>query len=193
MQTWCGTELYTLPSPPPTSPYLLPPQLDFAFTNADVVHTLLSVIYTLPFPPHIPLPPPTYPLAPQLDFAFTDADVVQEGTLFSIIGRRIPTKRGSVLKEKAVARAAENFAVIVPEKHFEEGLIDGEVPVEIEQEHWLDIAEEIDDLFLGDAEVWRRPTSGTAGPLGGEFPLVTENGHFVLDVIFTTPIADMSE
>ncbi|CAI5984930.1 unnamed protein product [Closterium sp. NIES-65] len=61
------------------------------------------------------------------------------------------------------------------------------------KEHWLDIAEEIDDLFLGDAEVWRRPTSGTAGPLGGEFPLVTENGHFVLDVIFTTPIADMSE
>ncbi|CAI7856973.1 unnamed protein product, partial [Closterium sp. NIES-53] len=130
---------------------------------------------------------------PKLDFAFTDADVVQEGTLFSIIGRRIPTKRGSVLKEKAVARAAETFAVIVPEKHFEEGLIDGEVPVEIEQEHWLDIAEEIDDLFLGDAEVWRRPTSGTAGPLGGEFPLVTEGGHFVLDVIFTTPIADMSE
>ncbi|CAI5501274.1 unnamed protein product [Closterium sp. Naga37s-1] len=137
-------------------------KFDFAFTDADV-----------------------------LDFAFTDADVVQEGTLFSIIGRRIPTKRGSVLKEKAVARAAETFAVIVPEKHFEEGLIDGEVPVEIEQEHWLDIAEEIDDLFLGDAEVWRRPTSGTAGPLGGEFPLVTEGGHFVLDVIFTTPIADM--
>ncbi|CAI5475409.1 unnamed protein product [Closterium sp. Yama58-4] len=130
---------------------------------------------------------------PKLDFAFTDADVVQEGTLFSIIGRRIPTKRGSVLKEKAVARAAETFTVIVPEKHFEEGLIDGEVPVEIEQEHWLDIAEEIDDLFLGDAEVWRRPTSGTAGPLGGEFPLVTENGHFVLDVIFTTPIADMRD
>ncbi|CAI5495238.1 unnamed protein product [Closterium sp. Naga37s-1] len=130
---------------------------------------------------------------PKLDFAFTDADVVQEGTLFSIIGRRIPTKRGSVLKEKAVARAAETFTVIVPEKHFEEGLIDGEVPVEIEQDHWLDIAEEIDDLFLGDAEVWRRPTSGTAGPLGGEFPLVTENGHFVLDVIFTTPIADMRD
>jgi len=40
-------------------------------------------------------------------------------------------------------------------------------------------------------KVWRRPSFGTAGPLGGDHPLVTKEGHHVLDVIFTTPIPDL--
>jgi len=40
-------------------------------------------------------------------------------------------------------------------------------------------------------KVWRRPSFGTAGPLGGEHPLVTKEGHHVFDVIFTTPIPDL--
>ena len=40
-------------------------------------------------------------------------------------------------------------------------------------------------------QVWRRPSFGTAGPLGGDHPLVTKEGHHVLDVIFTTPIPDL--
>lgn len=84
----------------------------------------------------------------------------------------------------------------------------------------METAEEIEDLFLGDAEVlssnfynlyvlfsiqnfpffwviwwiskvWRRPSHGHADPLGGNFPLVTSEGHHVLDVIFTTPILDL--
>jgi len=51
------------------------------------------------------------------------------------------------------------------------------------QGNWIDTAEEI--------EVWRRPSFGTAGPLGGDHPLVTKEGHHVLDVIFTTPIPDL--
>jgi ribose 5-phosphate isomerase A len=39
-------------------------------------------------------------------------------------------------------------------------------------------------------QVWRRPSSGEAGPLGGDNPLVSPEGHFVLDVIFTTPITN---
>lgn len=37
-------------------------------------------------------------------------------------------------------------------------------------------------------KVWRRPTSGEAGPMGGDFPLVTKEGNFVLDLIFTVPM-----
>uniref|UniRef100_A0A0A9E886 Ribose-5-phosphate isomerase n=1 Tax=Arundo donax TaxID=35708 RepID=A0A0A9E886_ARUDO len=61
------------------------------------------------------------------------------------------------------------------------------------QGNWIDTAEEIDDLFLGDAEVWRRPSFGTAGPLGGDNPLVSKEGHHILDVIFTTPIPDLGK
>lgn len=37
-------------------------------------------------------------------------------------------------------------------------------------------------------KVWRRPSVGHADPLGGDFPMVTKEGHNVLDVIFTSPI-----
>ena len=43
----------------------------------------------------------------QLDFAFSDADLVQEGTLFSIVGRRGVAGRGSVLREKVRGGRAE--------------------------------------------------------------------------------------
>ncbi|MED6134594.1 hypothetical protein PIB30_038386 [Stylosanthes scabra] len=62
-----------------------------------------------------------------------------------------------------------------------------------EKPTWLATAEEIDDMFLGDAEVWRRPAMGQAGPLGGNFPLVTKEGCNVLDLIFTSPIASLAE
>lgn len=40
-------------------------------------------------------------------------------------------------------------------------------------------------------EVWRRPAIGYAGPLGGDFPLVTKEGHNILDVIFTSPMESL--
>lgn len=89
-------------------------------------------------------------------------------------------------------KAAKQMVFIIDEKQFV-GTLDGAVPVLIQQENWLDVAEEIDDMFLGDAEVWRRPSFGEAGPLGGDNPLVTPEGHFVLDVIFTTPIVTAAE
>ncbi|KAG0578008.1 hypothetical protein KC19_5G198000 [Ceratodon purpureus] len=129
---------------------------------------------------------------PQLDIVFDDADIVQEGTLFSIIGRKGVEGRQSILKEKAIMKAAKQMVFIINESQFV-GKLEGAVPVLIQQENWLEVAEEIDDMFLGDAEVWRRPSFGEAGPLGGDNPLVSPEGHFVLDVIFTTPIANAAE
>lgn len=128
----------------------------------------------------------------KLDFAFDDADSIQEGTLFAVIGRKGMEGRESIIKEKAIAKAANQFVFVVEETKFTQQLT-GAIPVMIRQENWLEIAEEIDDLFLGEAEVWRRPSFGEAGPLGGDFPLVTTEGHFVLDVIFTTPIASPAD
>lgn len=40
-------------------------------------------------------------------------------------------------------------------------------------------------------KVWRRPSIGHADPTGGNFPLVTREGHNFLDVIFTSPIPNL--
>lgn len=42
-------------------------------------------------------------------------------------------------------------------------------------------------------KVWRRASVGDAGPLGGDFPIVTSDGHNILDVIFTTPIPSLGK
>jgi len=64
-----------------------------------------------------------------------------------------------------------------------EGLT-GSVPVLLPAAEWEEIAEELDDLFIGDAEVWRRPISGIADPQGGPMPYVSAEGHTIVDLRF---------
>ncbi|RCV40599.1 hypothetical protein SETIT_9G067800v2 [Setaria italica] len=135
----------------------------------------------------------SYQEGTQIDFAFTDAEVIEEGTLAAVIGRR-KTESGepSFMVEKAMVKSADKLAFITGNDKYLTG-VEGSIPVIVKSGNWIDTAEEIDDLFLGDAEVWRRPSFGTAGPLGGDHPLVTKEGHHVLDVIFTTPIPDLGQ
>ncbi|PWZ24134.1 putative ribose-5-phosphate isomerase 4, chloroplastic [Zea mays] len=136
----------------------------------------------------------SYQEGTQIDFAFTDAEAIEEGTLAAVIGRR-KTESGepSFMAEKAMAKSAHKLAFITGNDKYVTTGVEGSIPVLIKSGNWIDTAEEIDDLFLGDAEVWRRPSFGTAGPLGGDHPLVTKEGHHVLDVIFTTPIQDLGQ
>uniref|UniRef100_A0A0E0P230 ribose-5-phosphate isomerase n=2 Tax=Oryza rufipogon TaxID=4529 RepID=A0A0E0P230_ORYRU len=172
----------------------------------------------------------SYEEGTQIDFAFTDADIIEEDTMTAVIGRR-KTESGepSFMVEKGIVKSADKLAFIIGHEKYVKG-IEGSIPVLVKSANWIDTAEEIDDLFLGDAEVhsiahifiilsnywicgdvnlstfhhwsslhdnlmkvWRRPSIGTAGPLGGDFPLVTKEGHHVLDVIFTTPIPDLGK
>ncbi|XP_017979461.1 PREDICTED: probable ribose-5-phosphate isomerase 4, chloroplastic isoform X1 [Theobroma cacao] len=128
----------------------------------------------------------------QIDFAFDDVDIIEERTLISVIGRRRLQGEESIIQEKLVVSMADQLVFMVKEDLYKCGL-EGSIPVLVESLNWLETAEEIDDLFLGDAEVWRRPSIGHADPLGGDFPLVTREGHSVLDVIFTSPIASLAE
>jgi len=61
----------------------------------------------------------------------------------------------------------------------------GEVPVEIcgDEDNWEETAEQLDDIFLGDAEIRRRSTHEGAGPRG-DLPVVTSDGHMILDIQF---------
>ncbi|CAL5404445.1 unnamed protein product [Camellia sinensis] len=98
----------------------------------------------------------------------------------------------SVIQEKNTLKAAEKLVFIVTEKQYKSGL-EGSIPVLIKSFNWMETVEEIEDLFLGDAEVCRRPSIGHAGPTGCDFPLITREGHNVLDVLFTLPILNLVE
>ncbi|XP_010494477.1 PREDICTED: probable ribose-5-phosphate isomerase 4, chloroplastic isoform X2 [Camelina sativa] len=131
----------------------------------------------------------------QIDFAFHDADAVEEGSLIAVIGRRRSSQEDDyILKQKAsesIVKAADEAVFMIKEEQYKASL-EGSIPVLVQSLNWLAIAEEIDDLYLGDAEVWRRASVGDAGPLGGDFPIVTSDGHNILDVIFTTPIPSLA-
>ncbi|KAM6551647.1 hypothetical protein CsatB_001455 [Cannabis sativa] len=127
----------------------------------------------------------------QIDFAFDDADVIEEGTLIAIIGRQ-SSRDESLVQEKSILNAAENLVFMISKNQYKSGL-EGSIPVLVDSLNWLEPAEEIDDLFLGDAEVWRRPSIGHADPLGGDFPFITREGHNVLDLIFTSPILSLEK
>ncbi|CAN8272428.1 unnamed protein product [Cochlearia groenlandica] len=81
---------------------------------------------------------------------------------------------------------------MIKKEQYKSGL-EGSIPVLVPSLNWLAIAEEIDDMYLGDAEVWRRSYVEEASPLGDDFPIVTSDGHNILDVIFTTPIPSLGE
>lgn len=98
----------------------------------------------------------------------------------------------SIIQEKSILNASNQLAFMIKESQYMGGP-EGSIPVLVNSLNWMQTAEEIDDLFLGDAEVWRRPSIGHAGPLGGDFPFVTREGHNVLDVIFTSPISSLAE
>ncbi|XP_020553841.1 probable ribose-5-phosphate isomerase 4, chloroplastic isoform X1 [Sesamum indicum] len=88
----------------------------------------------------------------KIDLAFDDADVIEEESLAAVIGRQKMQGGESIIQEKTILRAAGKLILIATAKQYQ-GVIDGSIPVLIKSINWLETAEEIDDLFLGDAEV----------------------------------------
>ncbi|KAH8494788.1 hypothetical protein H0E87_021266 [Populus deltoides] len=138
------------------------------------------------------IPLDVYQDSSQIDFAFDDADIIEEETLVAIIGRQKSQSDESIIQEKSILKAANKLVFMITEKQYMGGL-EGSIPVLVQALNWMETAEEIDDLFLGDAEVWRRSSIGQAGPAGGDYPFLTREGHNVLDVIFTSPIQSLAE
>ncbi|XP_065857867.1 probable ribose-5-phosphate isomerase 4, chloroplastic [Euphorbia lathyris] len=128
----------------------------------------------------------------QIDFAFHDADVVEEETLLAVVGRQKLLGVESIIQEKSILNTANKLVFMITDKEYKSNL-DGSIPVLVHSFNWMESAEKIDDLFIGDAEVWRRSSMGQASPTGGDFPLMTKEGYNVLDIIFTSPITRLAE
>ncbi|GFR47142.1 hypothetical protein Agub_g8832 [Astrephomene gubernaculifera] len=61
----------------------------------------------------------------------------------------------------------------------------GVLPVWLDADVWEEAAEQLDDIFLGDAEIWRRSFTGQPeDPRGGEHPYISPQGHTIVDVRF---------
>ncbi|KAL1165334.1 hypothetical protein V6Z11_A06G124000 [Gossypium hirsutum] len=88
----------------------------------------------------------------QIDFAFDDVDIIEERTLISVIGCQRLQGEESIIQEKLVLSMVDQIVFMVTENQYKRGL-EGSIPVVIESLNWLETAEEIDDLFLGDAEL----------------------------------------
>lgn len=58
----------------------------------------------------------------------------------------------------------------------------GSFPVLIDGDEWEEPAEELDDIFLGDAELWRRSLDNDPNPRDGSNPYLTAEGHNIIDV-----------
>ena len=91
---------------------------------------------------------------------------------------------------RRVIDASAKVLLLAEEKNAEEPL-GGVVPVAIVSgvDEWEEVAEELDDVFLGDAEVWRRGAELDANPRGGKQPYVSPDGaHTIVDIKFEDPI-----
>eukprot|EP00963_Diacronema_lutheri_P007048 scaffold625_cov324-Pavlova_lutheri.AAC.82 len=120
---------------------------------------------------------------PDVSFAMVDEIDQVEGSLPAICGRFHGEIHVDILGEKSVAMASKKHVVLVEAEHVVERL-GGNVPVVIPLQNWEDVAEELDDLFLGIAEIRRHPSKGTSDPRGGPHPYVNEAGYTVVDVCF---------
>lgn len=120
---------------------------------------------------------------PDVSFAVADEIDQVEGSLPAICGRFDGEIHVDILGERNVAMASKKHIVLVEAINVVEKL-GGSVPVVIPLQNWEDVAEELDDLFLGIAEIRRHPTRGTSDPRGGPNPYFNDAGQTVVDVVF---------
>ena len=99
---------------------------------------------------------------------------------------------GALLREKMVEVCAKKFIVIVDESKLCDGLGPGfALPVEITPfcwEHTMQAIAKLPSLAGGEPKL--RLGSSSNNQVDGEEPAVTDNGNYIVDVFFKTPIKD---
>ena len=126
---------------------------------------------------------------PHVDVVFCQADEVsdRDGTLPFISGR-------AGLPDLELAQACREsgalLVVLAPADALSERL-GGALPVLLAADTWEEVAETLDDAFLGDASLWRRSAVAEemADPFGGEHPHEDEHGDTIVDLRFEDGLA----
>ncbi|KIZ04218.1 ribose 5-phosphate isomerase A [Monoraphidium neglectum] len=121
---------------------------------------------------------------PKVDVFIEQADQIDVAGNAFLKGIRAEPVQPDLIAFRALLAAADRV-VVVADGGDAVSRLGASLPVAIVAEGWEEPAEELDDMFLGDAELWRRPSEGTANPRGGPNPFVSEDGAYTLvDVRF---------
>ncbi|KAK9822915.1 hypothetical protein WJX74_004327 [Apatococcus lobatus] len=128
-------------------------------------------------------------LVDQVDVMLTEADELDtsEHPMSFVTGRIQAPQQPQLLKTRMLIDHSEKVVAILAREQKARGRLGNALPIVIEGgENWEEAAEELDSMFLGDAEVWRRPSSssGISNPRGEPFPYTSPEGHAILDVRF---------
>jgi ribose 5-phosphate isomerase A len=99
-------------------------------------------------------------------------------------GRERSPAQPELRRAQELREAATLLVALAPLEAVSTAGLTGGVPIQIDADEWEEVAEALDDEFLGDATVWRRPMSGTADPSGGDRPYISPEGHTIVDLVF---------
>ncbi|KAF8071139.1 RPI4 [Scenedesmus sp. PABB004] len=121
--------------------------------------------------------------ARRVSLLLDQADQYDEAANAALKGIRAEPQQPELPRLRQAIGAAERV-VLLAEAQDVVPRLGASLPVFIEAADWEEPAEALDDLFLGDAEIWRRPASGVANPRGGDNPYVSPEGHHIVDVRF---------
>ncbi|CAL5218480.1 g166 [Coccomyxa viridis] len=131
----------------------------------------------------------------QVDLTILEVDQLDANSLACIIGQNpegaLPVQPPVPRLQQLLAQSHQLVALVSdPSKVVQR--LSGDVPVFISAgegpEDWEAPAEEVDDRFLGDAQIWRRSASGTANPRGGSDPYLSSNNEHILDIKFESSL-----
>lgn len=116
-----------------------------------------------------------------LDIFIEEADQMDVKQNAFVKGVEQQPQQPNILAIRSLVNNSKRILAIVNTKCVVERL-KGSFPVLIEGEEWEEPAEELDDLFLGDAELWRRSLDQDPNPRGGSNPYLTPEGHHIIDI-----------
>ena len=117
------------------------------------------------------------------------ADQIDISSLAYIVGRGDNGPQAGqpcLPRLRELLAAARQGVVLAPDEAVCTTRLGGSLPVEIigDDASWEETAEVLDDIFLGDAEVRRRSLAPDATPRGGDAPVLTPEGNYLIDVQF---------
>lgn len=102
-----------------------------------------------------------------IDLGFEQGDALDPRDMSVVIGRSTEPQQPQLMSARLGFEKAKEFVVLLASEAGVQERLTGALPVVIEDGDWESTAEELDDIFLTDAEVWRRPSTGTSNPRWG--------------------------
>ncbi|KAK9797419.1 hypothetical protein WJX73_009251 [Symbiochloris irregularis] len=125
---------------------------------------------------------------PEVDVLVCEADCIDSARMAFVVGciddeQELP-QQPQLLRFARLRKAAHHVIALVDDSTKVVTRLKGSLPVAIQASNWEQTAEAIDDIFVGDAEIWRRSSEGPANPRGGEHPYTSPEGHQLLDIKF---------